>query len=703
MPLNLATKVSDLGIIGRRLAKRLKNLDIETVHDLIFYFPARHEDLSKITPIKDLRADETANIRARIELIKVRRSPVKRKILTEAIVDDGTGKLKIIWFNQSYLGKILRPGDEYYFSGRLAENGASAELIAPEYEKVKTEQTHLARIVPIYPLTEGVSQKQLRYLIKESLPAISQIYDYLPSEIINQFELMPLGPSLNEIHFPETNAILNRAVTRAKFDELFITQLLNKKIRYDLEKESSLPVNFNAGLTKKFVDALPFKLTDGQRKAAWTILRDLGQAHPMNRLLNGDVGSGKTVVAAIAALNVALGNAQVAFMAPTEILAEQHFRGFAELFEEFSITIGLLTGGESKILSRGREENLPRKKILKRIGAGEIQIVLGTHALIEKKVIFKRLALAIVDEQHRFGVEQRKTLRARIAEEDKMMPHLLSMTATPIPRTLSLALYGDLDVSFLEEAPKNRKPIITKIVPPEKRSLAYQFIAKQIDAGRQVFVLCPLIDISDKTGAKSAKDEFEKLQRIFSARGGSASGGGKYRVGLLHGKMNSRGKNKTMALMKAGKIDILVATSVIEVGIDIPNATVMMIEGAERFGLAQLHQFRGRVGRGEHQSFCLIFTESKNEKTAERLRAMLSAKNGFELAEMDLKIRGPGEIYGTSQSGFADFKIATLYDYAIMKQAAEATELILERDSGLESFPLLKQKIDEHRSSIHFE
>ena len=694
MPLDLATKVSDLGIVGRRIAKNLKNLEIETVHDLIFYFPIRHDDLSKITAIQDLTAGSDANIRARIEIVKTRRSPLKKKILTEAIVDDGTDKLKIVWFNQPYLNKIMRAGDEYYFSGRTTENGAHLEIISPEYEKVKAEQTHLARIVPIYPLTAGVSQKQLRYLIKESLPAIAHISDFLPQEIIHKFNLVGIGQSLYEIHFPKDNDSLERAVTRAKFDELFLTQLFNKKIRQNLEKEQALPIAFDEETTKKFVEALPFKLTEGQRKSAWTILKDLGQKHPMNRLLNGDVGSGKTVVAAIAALNISLTPGfQTAFMAPTEILAGQHFNTLSALFSGLPLSLGLLTGGENKLFIGGKISEITHKELLKKIRDGGVQVVVGTHALIEEKVIFHKLVLAIIDEQHRFGVKQRKSLRERIAETEKRMPHLLSMTATPIPRTLSLMLYGDLDVSFLEGVPKNRKPIITKIVPPEKRALAYQFITKQIDLGRQVFVLCPLIDISDKTGAKSAKEEFEKLQKYF----------GKYSVGLLHGKMSSEEKNKTMTLMKDGKIDILVATSVIEVGIDIPNATVMMIEGAERFGLAQLHQFRGRVGRGEHQSFCLLFTDSKNEKTAERLKAVISAKNGFELAEMDLKIRGAGEIYGTRQSGIADFKIATLYDYAIMKQTAEASEIILGNDETLESYPLLKQKMDEYRSSIHFE
>ena len=414
----------------------------------------------------------------------------------------------------------------------------------------------------------------------------------------------------------------------------------------------------------------------------------------MNRLLAGDVGSGKTVIAAIATLNASLTPGfQTALMAPTEILASQHFNTLSAIFSAFPVSFCLLTGNEHKLFINGKTSDVPRKELLKKICNGKIQVAIGTHALIEEKVAFHKLVLAIIDEQHRFGVEQRKSLRKKIAEEEKRMPHLLSMTATPIPRTLSLILYGDLDISFLEEIPQNRKPIITKIVPPEKRAAAYQFIAEQIDSGRQIFVLCPLIDASDKTGAKSAKEEFAKLQKYF----------GKYRVGLLHGKMKSEEKNKTMALMKAGKIEILVATSVIEVGIDIPNATVMMIENAERFGLAQIHQFRGRVGRGEHQSFCLLFTENKNEKTAERLRAVLSAKNGFELADMDLKIRGGGEAYGTRQSGVVDFKIATLYDYTLMRQAAEASEIILKNDSTIELYPLLKQKMDERRSSIHFE
>jgi len=683
-----------LGIIGRRLAKRLKNLDIETARDLIFYFPARHVDLSRISPIKMLAADDFATIRGRLEIVKTRRSPVKKKMLTEAIVDDGESKIKLIWFNQPYLAKIFRVGDEYYFSGKVSGDGAHLEMVFPEYERVKPEQTHLARIVPLYSLTAGISQKQLRFLIKESLEAVGEVQDFLPEGIIEKFNLMALPGALREVHFPESGENLKNAVARLKFDELFLIQLLNKKIRYDLDKEKAVPVVFDEAKTRQFVGALPFKLTLGQRRSAWAILKDLGRPHPMNRLLNGDVGSGKTVVAAIAALNTVLGGSgQVAFMAPTEILATQHFESFADLFSEFSVGVGLLTGSESRFLSAGRAESIPRKELLKKIKTGEAQIILGTHALIEEKVIFKNLVLAVVDEQHRFGVRQRQSLRERISGAGKAMPHLLSMTATPIPRTLSLVLCGDLDISYLEEVPKNRKPIVTKLVPPEKRAAAYDFISKQIEAGRQIFVICPLIDISDKLGVKSAKEEFLKLQKIFLGR----------RVGLLHGRLKSKDKDAAMRLFKEGKTDILVATSVIEVGIDIPNATVMMIEGAERFGLAQLHQFRGRVGRGEHQSYCLLFTENKSEKTRSRLLSLLGAKNGFELAEMDLKLRGAGEVYGTRQSGFADFRIATLYDYEIMKQAAEASEIILDKDSSLESFPLLKQKIDETRLSVHFE
>ncbi len=692
MPLNLETSVKDLGFIGQKLEKRIKKLEIETVEDLIFYFPARHDDLSVITEIKTLVPEQIATIRGRLEIINVRRSPIRKKILTEAIVGDASGKIKLLWFNQPYLGKIFKAGDEYYFSGKVSSGDAGAELISPEYEKVKDEQTHLAGIIPMYPLTAGVSQKQLRYLIKIALGAVGQITDFLPESVKEEYRFLDLPSALYEIHFPECGKGLERAVARLKFDELFLSQLLNRKLRYDLNKKSAQAAPFKEAETKAFVKSLPFELTAGQRAAAWEIIKDIGTAHPMNRLLNGDVGSGKTVVAAMAALNVVLSDYQAALMAPTEILASQHFGTIKNMFQGLPISLGLLTGGENRLFDGGRDTAITRKEFFKKLSGGEIDFLIGTHALIEDKAKFSRLALAIVDEQHRFGVGQRKSLRERVGQEG-FTPHLLSMTATPIPRTLALALYGDLDISYLPEMPKNRKPIITKIVASEKRGAAYDFIAKQIAAGRQVFVICPLIDPSDTAGVKSAKEEYEGLKRIFPSS----------RLGLAHGKLKSKEKEEVMSRMKKGEIDILVSTSVVEVGVDIPNASVMMIEGAERFGLAQLHQFRGRVGRGEHQSYCLLFTESRSPITFSRLNALLGAKNGFELAEMDLKIRGPGEVYGFRQSGFPEFKIATVFDYALIKKAAAAAEEILSKDPSLESFPLLKQKFETHLASLHLE
>ena len=692
MRLNLGTSVGGLGVIARKLEKRLKKLGIETVEDLIFYFPVRHDDLSVVSDIAALKPEQIATIRGRIELINSRRSSIQKKFLTEAIVGDASGKIKIIWFNQPYLGKMMKIGEEYYFFGKIGFGDAGREMVSPDYEKVRQEQIHLAGIIPAYPLTAGVSQKQLRYLIKIALAVLPQIVDFLPESIKKDFNFIDLARALQEIHFPESNPKLDRAVNRLKFDELFMLQLFNRKLRYDLDKKRAPEIPFREAETKSFVAALPFELTSGQRKAAWKIIKDLGRTHPMNRLLNGDVGSGKTVVAALAALNVLLSDYQVAFMAPTEILAAQHFETIKKFFSALPISIGLLTGSSNKIIFHDKEEVCSRPEFFKKLSHGEIKIVLGTHALIEEKAKFAHLALVIVDEQHRFGVEQRKSLRERVGDKEAV-PHLLSMTATPIPRTLSLALYGDLDISYLTEIPKNRQLIITKIVAPEKRALAYEFIAKQISGGRQVFVICSLIDPSDKLGVKSVKEEYEKLKKIFF----------RFRVEVLHGQLKTKEKERVMNLMKRGAVDILVSTSVVEVGVDIPNATVMVIEGAERFELAQLHQFRGRVGRGAHQSYCLLFSESRSERTKERLAALLTAKNGFELAELDLKIRGPGEVYGTRQSGFPEFKIATLFDYALMRLASEAAEKVLAEDGSFGSFPLLKQKFDAHRASIHFE
>ena len=610
--------------------------------------------------------------------------------MTEGLVADPTGSIKVIWFNQPFLTKVLNPGDELYLSGKVAFDRYTLQLVNPVYEKAKKQETtHTARLVPIYPLTENLTQKQIRFLIKESLPAVSLVADFLPAVIIEDFDLIDLSTALKQIHFPRNQKSLAQAVKRLKFNELFLFQLqvLMSKIEHDSSRAEL--IKFYEVQTKEFVDQLPFKLTNDQRRAGWAIISDLQKTKPMNRLLEGEVGSGKTVVAVIALLNVFLNNQQSVLMAPTEILAAQHYKNISNLFRGVDLKIALLT--RSQALINGQAST--KKRILNQIKSGAIQVVIGTHALIQEKIEFNNLALAIIDEQHRFGVSQRRLLKEK-SGNPQTVPHLLSMTATPIPRSLALALYGDLDLSVIRELPKERKKIVTKVVEPSGRLAVYQFIREQIQAGRQAFVICPLIDPSDKLGVKAVTQEYDRLKKdIFPD----------LEIGMLHGKLKPAVKEEIMADFLARKSDILVATSVVEVGVDVANASIMLIEGAERFGLAQLHQFRGRVGRSLHQSHCFLFTENENEKTKARLQALVTAKDGFELAEYDLKFRGPGEIYGIRQSGWLDFRIAQLTDYQIISETKKAAEIIISSSPDLKKYPALRQKTEQFIQSIHWE
>ena len=527
---------------------------------------------------------------------------------------------------------------------------------------------------------------------------------------------MEIGKALWQIHFPDSKALAKKAQERFSFEDLFLIQLLVLKERQKLAKQRAVPIPINIELIKEFVESLPFKLTGAQKRCAWQILKDIQKPRPMNRLLEGDVGSGKTVVATIAALNTAKAGYQVAFMAPTEILAKQHFQEIGKLLKKFKLNIGLLTGKTDRFISKklGEQIEISRKKLLEKTEKGEIDILIGTHALIQEKVKFKNLALVILDEQHRFGVEQRaKLISTKKQKEMKAIPHLLSMTATPIPRTLALSIYGDLDLSLLDEMPKGRKKIITKIVSPANRQKAYSFIRKQVKKGRQVFVICPRIEpqnqeleetssrLTKKKRAilswaevKAVKEEYEKLSKeIFPD----------LKVGMLHGKMSSKEKEKIMNDFKNKKIDILVSTSVVEVGVDVPDATVMMIEGAERFGLAQLHQFRGRVGRSKYQSFCFLFTDSPAKKTHQRLKALVESEDGFALSEKDLEIRGPGNLIGTRQWGIPDLAMSALTDIFLVEKTKKAAKEIIEQDPELKNYPLLRKKIESFRERIHLE
>ena len=648
--------------------------------------------------------------------------------LTEAVIKDETDSIKAIWFNQPFLLKTLKPKTKVNLSGKIVLGKGSTFLSNPVYEIIRGnldafDTTHTGRLVPIYPETQGLSSRWLRYCIKLFLPLVKNIKDFLPEEIKNAKKLLDITKAIKEMHFPSTKELAAKSKRRLAFDELFLIQLVSLKARQKIKKEKSYAFPLNIELAKQFTNSLPFKLTNAQRKAAWEIIQDIAKPVPMSRLLNGDVGSGKTVVAAMASLFSAKAGYQTAFMAPTEILAKQHFETISKILKNFNIKIGLLTGSEARIansdtnlttnIRNNKFGKVSDKKLVNRTAEGFIDILIGTHSLIQKRVKFKNLALVVIDEQHRFGVNQRGALvrgntqnpTQKNAEfqrnsasssasfsEQMRIPHLLSMTATPIPRTLALTIYGDLDISILDEMPSGRQKIITKLVAPTNREKAYKFIKEQIQNGRQIFVICPLIEDSIKLEVKSVRQEYDKLsKKVFPD----------LKIGILHGRLKPKEKEEVMKKLNKGEIDILVSTSVVEVGIDIPNASVMMIEGSERFGLAQLHQFRGRVGRGQYQSYCFLFTDSPSKKTNERLKMLLECGNGFHLAEKDLEIRGPGDFLGTKQWGLPDLAMASLTDLSLIKETKEEAEKILKKDPELKNYPALYEKLNNFKKLIH--
>ena len=665
--LTLLTKIEQLKKVGPSYLKRLAQLKIKTIRDLFFHFPHRHDDFSQIIPISQLKEGQKATIQGKILKIKTSQTWQRRMNLTEAIVEDKTGTIRAIWFNQPYLVQTLQQGKTVNLAGKVVFTGKTLCLSNPVYEIIKAETIHTGRLIPVYHETAGLSSRYLRYLIKPLLPLAVQITDFLPEAIKKKFKLMGLAEAIKQIHFPDNSRLAEAARYRLGFDELFLIHLTTLKQKQKLNQEKAPIIPFEQKLIKSFVKGLPFKLTDDQRKAAWQIFQDLVKDRPMNRLLDGDVGSGKTVVAIMAGLAVAKAGYQVALMVPTEVLAKQHFETFKNFLEKEKIKVGLLTSSNKLKIDK------------------KIDIIIGTHALIQKNVKFDNLALAIVDEQHRFGVAQRAAL------QEKTIPHLLSMTATPIPRTLALTIYGDLDISLLKEMPKGRQKIITKIVAPIGRQKTYDFIKKQVKQKKQVFVICPLIDESDKLSVKSVNQEYKKLsEKVFP----------QLKIAMLHGKLKPKEKEEIMKKFKEGKIDILVSTSVVEVGIDVPTATVMMIEGADRFGLAQLHQFRGRIGRGKDQSYCFLFTDSPAKKTHQRLKAVLTTDDGFKLAEKDLKIRGPGNFSGIRQWGLPDLTMASLNNLTLIQKTRQAAQKTLE-DNLLN--PTLEEKLKQFQKVIHME
>jgi len=690
--LSLSKKLSELPGIGSKRLKAFNKLGLQTIEDLIYHFPRYFEDWGETLSIAQLKSKGKGQIKVKINLIHQKRTYKKKMLLTEAIVSDGKDSLKVIWFNQPFLKGVLE-NKEVYLAGKIENNPSyGMSLINPVWEKVSPHPIHTKGLVPIYSLTEGITQKQIRSLIWLILQKIPYFEDWLPLEIKKKDKLAGLNFALRQIHFPKSYKHYKIAQARLRFNELFLIALANRIIKQTLKKKTAPTIKFNENLTKKFVASLPFKLTPSQKKESWRIIKELKGPSPMSRLLCGDVGSGKTIVAVIAILNCLDNKLQAVYMAPTEILAEQFFEKVKILFKNFPWKIGLLTKGNYYLNSKKIKT---KKTIIEYISQGKIDLIVGTHSLITQKepLKFKNLGLIIIDEQHRFGVSQRaklvNALSADHKKEGKIVPHFLSLSATPIPRTLALTAYGDLDISYLSDTPPGRKKVITKIFREQEKKIIYKLIKERLKNKETAFIICPLIDPSGKIDSKSVKEEYKKIKEEFC----------EFKVAILHGRIKNEEKRKIMEEFRKGKINILVTTNVIEVGIDIPRATVMLIEGAERFGLSQLYQLRGRIGRSEKQSYCFLVYKDKGE-TKKRLEAFLQAKNGLELAEKDLILRGPGELFGHLQSGQIDrFSLIDFKDIDSIKRAKRIANGFLDKYKDIKKFPKLWKKAKEYLKS----
>lgn len=726
--MNLTTPLKEVTRILPLQEKALKKLGLVTVRDLLYHFPVRYGDTSQKMNIGSLERGASVVVFGKITNLKTSKGFRSKVPMASGTIEDESGSIAVTWFHQAYLAKMIAEGSFVRAEGKVSQKkNGDLYLSNPKIETVgeiplgvgnslfTTEGNDNHTLYPVYPESRGITSNWIYHVIQKIFKSglIDTLTDPIPDDMVKRYKLPTLHSALIWIHAPRKSDDALSARKRFSFEEIFFIQLRKLKDRAQWQREKSFVITENAKRLADFESRFPFPLTLAQRLAIDTILTDFHSGHPMSRLLEGDVGSGKTAVAAAAAYVVTMtrpfdvaqgkpqkfGTLQTAYMVPTEILAKQHFESFIQYFTYTGISIGLITGsGCRKFPSKVHPDgwtDISRTQLLKWVASDEISILIGTHALIQKSVKFKHLALAIIDEQHRFGTAQRAKL---VEKTTQNVPHLLSMTATPIPRTLSLTLYGDLDLTLLDQMPIGRKPIITTLVFPHDREKTYDKIRIELRAGRQAYVICPRINEPDPDKenaiiAKSVVEEAKRLKRdIFP----------EYEIGILHSKMTPSEKEKIMLAFKDHELDILVATSVVEVGVNVPNATVIIIEGAERFGLAQLHQLRGRVLRGTHQPYCYVFTETNSKKSTDRLLALQKAANGFELAELDLKQRGAGELYSGKQWGISDLAMEAIQNMKMVVAARTEAKQIIAEDPNLDSYPLLAQRI-AREEKIHFE
>ncbi len=668
MNITLSDSLTKIPGISSALSEKFSAIGVDKIEDLLYFLPRAWDDLTQLSTTTDLiDPNRKYTVKVTLHQITAFRTSVKRMMMTTATARDDSGMVKVMWFNQPYLKSSLQEGATYYLSGRISLGRQGLILSNPEIEAASQTPVHSGRIVPTYSSVGGFTTKVLRRIFARLIPLLEPIPEVLPAEILKNHNLPNLDFAIRQLHAPSNMENLEAAKQRLAFDELVITQLRVQSMKEYLKSVRTDPIGIDQNFLQEIKTHLPFTLTDGQEEALTEILDDLSKEIPMSRLLEGDVGSGKTIVAAIAMMITAKSGFESALMAPTEVLAQQHYANLKPLFSQMGVSLALRTQTYKE-------------------GGLNAQVTIGTHALLQESVTFKNLNLVIVDEQHRFGVRQRETLKQK-----GTMPHFLSLTATPIPRSLALTLFGDLDLSIIHARPLDRKSIITKVITSKNRTSSIKRINEEISLGHQVFVVTPIISPSDKILVKSVETERLSLQKLFPTA----------KIGLLHGRLSNQDKNIVMQQFKHGELDILVATTVVEVGIDIPNATVMLIEGAERFGLAQLHQLRGRVGRSHHQSYAFVVPSVEEPDILERLELFSTNTDGFKLAEIDLQLRGPGSLLGSRQAGFVKYRLADWNDPIRIQQAQLAAKEIISGDPQLSSYPELRKRLNMEQVSFH--